>query len=394
MFLQKGEWKHLGKFYLATFLGNMQLFFPFYVVYFLSLGFSFFEIALMVGSSQLVRFLLEIPTGTFADQFSRKYSALTGIIIQAVAFLLIPFFNSFFVVLSLWVLAGIGVTLISGSLEAWVVDNLHSKRKSRFQKPFFYKRNFIQGLGLTIAWFLSGVIVQFSNMKWVFFITGCFLLLSAVVASFIPEHFKPSRKTIRKAIKANWQTTKKGWREIRCSPILSLLLLASIFETFGFIGMDGWQPMMLDLGLSLPWLGYLFGIYGFTQMLSPLIAYRIKNIEKYVSFISLFEALMIALVAFFTPPLLWLALIIYVLVDSPRLMIAPAISHFQHKFISKEVRATVISLQSMVFVGAFFVAMVIGGLLMDNFHIPYVIALGSLFFLARTFVYRKLFKNC
>ena len=64
-------------------------------MYFLSLGFSFFQVATIIVIGQIVQFLLEIPTGSFADLYGRKASVLLGFGLIALAFVFTPFVYSY-----------------------------------------------------------------------------------------------------------------------------------------------------------------------------------------------------------------------------------------------------------------------------------------------------------
>ena len=77
------------------------------------------------GGNSVSMFLFEIPTGAIADGFSRKYSVIMGFLITGFSVIGVGFTSTFWLVLILFVLAGIGMTLVSGAEESWVIDNLN-----------------------------------------------------------------------------------------------------------------------------------------------------------------------------------------------------------------------------------------------------------------------------
>ena len=73
MFFKKGELKLLFPFYVCYLLISLlALVFPFFVIYFRDLGFSFFQISILLTSYSFAMFIFEIPTGAFADGYSRR----------------------------------------------------------------------------------------------------------------------------------------------------------------------------------------------------------------------------------------------------------------------------------------------------------------------------------
>ena len=74
---KKDELKLLWPFYLESLVfGLSAVIMPFFIIYFLDLGLSYFKIALLGSVYSFFIFLFEVPTGAFADGFSRKYSSI------------------------------------------------------------------------------------------------------------------------------------------------------------------------------------------------------------------------------------------------------------------------------------------------------------------------------
>ncbi len=74
---KKDEWKHLGGFYIAHFVQvATAIMIPFLIIFFRDMDLSFTEISIILAVFGVIIFLFEIPTGTFADGYSRKGSTL------------------------------------------------------------------------------------------------------------------------------------------------------------------------------------------------------------------------------------------------------------------------------------------------------------------------------
>ena len=160
MLFKKDELKLLWPFYLYYLVfGLSTMIMPFMIIYFVNLGFSFFQIALITSAFGIAMFLFEVPTGAFADSFSRKYSVILGFLITAFAVILIPLMTNFYLLLFMWVLAGIGMTFVSGAEESWVVDNLNKFKRTDLHQEFFIKSGSLAAFGAIFAPFVGALLV-------------------------------------------------------------------------------------------------------------------------------------------------------------------------------------------------------------------------------------------
>jgi DHA3 family tetracycline resistance protein-like MFS transporter len=84
---------------------------------------------LLVGSVlELTCLVFQVPTGLFADAFSRRWAVSVGIALAGAGFIIegsIPQFASILVAQVVW---GIGATLSSGAEDAWITDEIGQER--------------------------------------------------------------------------------------------------------------------------------------------------------------------------------------------------------------------------------------------------------------------------
>jgi DHA3 family tetracycline resistance protein-like MFS transporter len=87
---------------------------------------------LLVGSVlELTCLVFQIPTGLFADAFSRRWSVAAGCALVGAGFILegsIPKFTAILVAQVVW---GIGATFSSGAEDAWITDEVGEKAAGR-----------------------------------------------------------------------------------------------------------------------------------------------------------------------------------------------------------------------------------------------------------------------
>ncbi|MFD2399270.1 MFS transporter [Prauserella oleivorans] len=98
--------------------------YPLYALLFTHTGLSDAEISALFALWSVVGVVGEVPTGALADRFSRRSSLAVGGVLQAAGYLLwttLPGFSAFAAGFVLW---GIGGTLVSGAVEAWLYDTL------------------------------------------------------------------------------------------------------------------------------------------------------------------------------------------------------------------------------------------------------------------------------
>jgi DHA3 family tetracycline resistance protein-like MFS transporter len=87
---------------------------------------------LLVGSVlELTCLVFQVPTGLFADAFSRRWSVAAGCALVGAGFILegsIPQFTAILVAQVVW---GIGATFSSGAEDAWITDEVGEKAAGR-----------------------------------------------------------------------------------------------------------------------------------------------------------------------------------------------------------------------------------------------------------------------
>ena len=240
------------------------------ILYFKNVGFSFFQISILTSAFLISIFVFEVPTGAFADGFSRKYSVILGFLITAVATMLIPLVSNFYLLLLLWILAGLGMAFASGAEEAWVIDNLHKFKRKDLQHHFFVKSGSFVAFGAIFAPFIGALLVKAYSIKILWFVFGFGFLLNALLLMvFGEEHYKPKKITIIESAKQTWLYSKKGLQFTITHKIVFLLVLAGLCTQLMTIGDNGWQPFLVDLGMAEHQLGYMYSVAAALATIMP-----------------------------------------------------------------------------------------------------------------------------
>ena len=394
MLFKKEELKLLWPFYLYYFIyGLSAMILPFMIIYFRDLNFSFFQISIITSAFAISMFFFEIPTGALADGLSRKYSVVLGFLITALMAILIPFFTNFYILILLWVIAGLGMTFVSGAEEAWVIDNLNKYKRKDLHHEFFIKSQSIASFGIIFAPLIGSVLVKVHSIKILWFVFGLGFLLNALLLLFFgKELYKPKKIRFIESFRKTYDNSKVGLKFSRTHKTVFFLILGSIFASLMIVGDNGWQPFMLDLSMPTYALGFMYSILAFFMIASSfssrlLTNLKIKNVISITIFIRMLLLLSLLLI---NPPLYIIAAIIFVLIHSSSGLNEPLLQTYFHKFVPQKIRATVTSVQSMSKQLVIALSALIAGGLLDIFGPKKVLAYGGLFGIFAIISYMKI----
>lgn len=109
-------------FHLTQFLYATIFTIPIWIVYYQT-KISLFEVSILVAIQYASQLLLELPTGAFADLFSRKTSIALGYFLWMVSSLVVLIAPGFWVIALAVVIGGLAESFLSGSLEALLYDS-------------------------------------------------------------------------------------------------------------------------------------------------------------------------------------------------------------------------------------------------------------------------------
>lgn len=396
-FFKKDEVKYLGIFYLCYLLfGLSTVVIPFLVVYFKELGFSFFQIAIITSGFGISMFLFEIPTGSVADGFSRKYSVIIGFLISAIAAISIPLTDNFYVILFMWVLAGIGMTFISGAEESWVVDNLNKFKRKDLQREFFIKSQSLAAFGAIFAPFIGSLLVKGYSIEMLWFVFGFgFLFNSLLLWLFGEEHYKPKKIKLSKSIKRTYSNSLESLKFVKGHETVLFIILAGLFIQLMAIGDNGWQPFLVNLGMPKYQLGYMYSAMAAVVMVAPFLSRPLMKLKpkNAISIVVLIRMILLFSLIFLNPSFVFLGVIIFILDNGLFAMKDPIVQTYFHKFIPEKIRATVVSSKSMAIQLATALTAIIAGVFLDLFGPQKVLALSGLFGVVAIILYQKIKDN-
>lgn len=315
---------------------------------------------LMTGFAlELSVFLFEIPTGVVADLYSRKRSMAIGLLMVGCGFLLQGVVPLFVAVLAAQVLWGAGYTFLSGADQAWIADELKTKRLEGV-----FLRGTQIGQMFSLVGMLAGVLLANVALNLPLILSGLLLIgLSPVAALAFPETgFAPSPARRHNPWRSAWDTFKTGLWTMRRSPLLKAALLISLLTGLYSEGFDRLWTLHLLENVTLPGIGNLnevvwIGLINAGALVMNILAVegirrrleRTGRLEKVWVLLMLNGLLVLAIVAFALAGEWWIALAAYWAAAVLRKTNEPIYSAWLNEQIrDSRRRATILSTQGQV----------------------------------------------
>ncbi|MDH5415424.1 MAG: MFS transporter [Flavobacteriaceae bacterium] len=119
----------------------------------------------------------QLITGKMADIYSKKGMLFWGMFAQGLAILLIPFFTSFFELVVIAALLGLGTALVYPTFLSAIADATHPNQRAESIGVFRLWRD----LGYAIGAIISGIIADIFGVQYAIIVIAVITILSALV---------------------------------------------------------------------------------------------------------------------------------------------------------------------------------------------------------------------
>jgi len=128
----------------------------------------------------------QLFTGRMADIYSKKKMLFWGMLMQGFAILLIPFFTSFYMLVTIASFLGLGTALVYPTFLSAIADATHPRQRAESIGVFRLWRD----LGYAIGAIVSGIIADLFGVPYAIITIGIITILSSLVIKFRMESDK------------------------------------------------------------------------------------------------------------------------------------------------------------------------------------------------------------
>jgi DHA3 family tetracycline resistance protein-like MFS transporter len=243
---------------------------------------------LLVGSVlELTCLVFQVPTGLFADAFSRRWAVSVGVALTGAGFILeglIPQFASILVSQVVW---GIGATLSSGAEDAWITDEVGGERAG----PLFLRGSQV-GAATGLTGICVGVGLASIRLNLPIVIGGALLVALGVYLFFAMT--EAGYSVVRSAPRGSLASMAAGARSaivsLRSRPLILTILAITVVLGLSSEGVDRLYQVHFLRDIGLPtfagfspvlWFGLISGVASLFEIAATWVIRRRLDLENH-----------------------------------------------------------------------------------------------------------------
>ena len=328
----------------------------YYVLFLLDKGLSFLDISLIYIASYITTVVVDFPTSNLADKYGRMKCARFGVVALALGFFIYGVSSSLVFFLIGEVIFGIGNAFMSGTFEAWYIDDIKDRGREEEATPFFSVLYAV----LSIVGILAGVIAAFLvvfGLSVPFFAAAVISIVAVVLTlGSFKENFGNRDLKYLEVMRSSFQYFRTN------SPFRFYVIARILGNTSLIVFYFLYQPYLVSQGLNVPSLGLFFAFLMIATAVGSLAVPTLfkktngKDIVTYALpfFIPCFIILMIS-------NTLWLSILVLGIVGFVNGLTMANLVLWRNDLVPSELRASCISLLfTLSTVGMIFTYLVVG----------------------------------
>ncbi len=373
--------KQLRKLYLYELISGFQIVDAVWVVFLLQRGFSIAQVGIAEGVFHVVSMCCEIPSGMVADLIGRKRTLVLSGLVSAAGSLCMVLTNAFPMILVAMGLNALSYNLVSGSREALTYDSL---LEAGAQEEYLRVSAIQEKLYLFVfaaANLFSVVTVSLGYEKG-YLISMVQGICCSIVALRLWE---PGRENTKQ------QEKNRNWTRILKKHVIES---GRFFVTHGFaarrmlisgVAAAGYyivfmllQQHLVEQGLQAKWIGIPLLLISFGGMAGASLGEKTGKVK--IKFLLLAGGVLEGvLIVFSGMPALPGCVLAAAFAHGISEMLAIRIGDENQKVFSSEVRATMVSVESMVYSVVMVVLSPVVGWLSEKFSISWAFGILGIF---------------
>lgn len=191
--------------------------------------------------------LSEVPTGVVADRYGRRISMLSGSLVISAGFIVFALADWLAVLLTSYVLFGIGAALMSGADDAYLFDALRAVGRVREFPAVAGRLNAMMTLAVAGFTIIGGLMATVTPLSWPIAASGVLSLMAASLAWRLEE---PPREPGSAADSFFATGLSAARRVLRVPALRWAATLGALPWVAGFAAFTVWQPVLI--GYEVP----------------------------------------------------------------------------------------------------------------------------------------------
>jgi len=335
---------NIWKYYLFIFFGRLELTVSIFVLFLLANNLNMTQVMILETIFTITVFILEIPSGVFADRVGRKISLVLSNLSLSISFLIFGLGHSFFTFLIAQIFNALFWALKSGADSAFIYDSLKEIKKEKEYIRIFGFGNSIWMFVLAGLSIIGTFLSTYFEYRILFFISAGFSFIGFLIALTFKE--PPINKKLQETnyLKHIKNAIKFIYKH---KYIRNIIIYYGLFASLSYLTYFLIQPYYNSTNYSLNLLGIAMACYFIFNGFGNIFAQEIiKNFtEKNLLFLLLFLSSIFFICIYLFTPLIAIVLISLIsLLSGIRDVF---IENVIHQHTDSHHRSTVLSIQSI-----------------------------------------------
>lgn len=268
-------------FLLSNFLVSVAYSLPHSIltVILLAKGLSLSQILIIQSAYSIAIVLFEFPSGLLADNYSRKNLYSLSKLFLIIMFLIVLFSNQFYLIFAAWFCYGIAAALDSGTLDAYIINQLKLAHREAELRKFLALSNRLEIVGLLLGSSLGGILYHFIGIN-IYVLGTVFLVASTLISFFFFKETTKSESLQDSHVMVLKKQITDSFNELRKQPRLSLILIFDFLTQIFFqTHFQLWQSFFLSKGIDSQYFPFFYIAFQVITLFSYSI--NIDGVKKY-----------------------------------------------------------------------------------------------------------------
>jgi MFS family permease len=282
--------KNIKKFGYYGFFKNLKFFEPFLYIFFLNIGFSYFQIGSLISIREITKNIFEVPSGIYADNYGRKTSLQFCFVSYIISFVIFYLGNIYLTMVFAMILFGIGEAFRSGTHKAIIFNYLDVHGIADLKTKVYGRTKSYSLIGASISAVIGGFIVFIrSNYRLIFLFSVIPYIIDFILISTYPDYLngKIDKKAgIKEFVTSGVESIKNLFTIL--TDLRKGIINSGIYDGYFKVLKDYLQPILRAEIMAVPFLSYISSqekrlsiLLGFSYAIINLISsYASRNAFK------------------------------------------------------------------------------------------------------------------